>query len=80
MGRRPITRFRNRMIDIIHQETADAYRAENGVSIDPADVDLISISFSVNSSEIYLEYILSKRKVVETWAHCEYLGHSEWTD
>jgi len=72
--------FINRMIDTIHQETADAYRAEYGVSVDPTDADLISISFSVDGSDIHLEYMLSKKKVVETWANCEYLGHSKWTE
>ena len=72
--------FINRMLDTIHQETADGYRAEYGVSIDPADADLVSISFSVDSSDIYLEYMVSNKKVVEKWAHCEYRGHSEWTE
>lgn len=64
----------------IHQETADAYRAQYGTSVDPARARLMSFSFSVESSEIYIEYELNKRYVVETWAHCEYLGHSEWTE
>ncbi len=66
--------------ETIHQETADAYRAQYGTSVDPKDSHLMSFSFSVDSSEVYIEYKLNERYVVETWAHCEYLGHSEWTD
>ena len=64
----------------IHQQTADAYRSSYGVSIDPSDADLISISFGVGSSNVYLEYAISGRIVVEKWSHCDYLGHSEWSD
>lgn len=67
------------MVEAIHQEAADAYRMQYGVSVDPADADLVRISFSVDSSEVYLEFRLSKRTVVETWGHCKFLGHSEWT-
>ena len=66
--------------ETVHQETADAYRAQYGTSVDPKDARLMSLSFSVDSSEVFIEYELNKRYVVETWAHCEYLGHSEWTD
>ena len=65
----------------IRQETADAYRTTYGVSIDPDDdVYLSSISFAVGSSHVYLEYTKDERKVVEKWSHCEFLGHSEWTE
>lgn len=65
----------------IRQETADAYRAAYGVSIDPDDdVYLSGISFGVDSNHVYLEYIRDDRFVVEQWAHCEFLGHSEWTE
>ena len=64
----------------VHQETADAYRAAYGVSIKPSDPDLVSLSFAAEGKEIYLEYIMSRRNVVETWANCEFLGHSEWED
>ena len=63
-----------------HQETADAYRSSFGVSIDPASVSLQSISFEEDGSHVYLEYNKSGRKVVEKWAHCEFLGHSEWSE
>jgi len=66
--------------DRIHQETADAYRTEFGMSIDASDVDLISISFGVGSSNVYLEFDTDVgHRVVEKWAHCKYLGHSNWT-
>ncbi len=64
----------------IHQETADAYRSEYGVSIDPANADLASISFAVGSSNVYLKYHILGRTVVEKWSHCDYLGHSEWSE
>ena len=64
----------------IHQESADAYRAQFGTSVDPARARLMSLSFSVDSSEVYIEYQLNDRYVVESWANCEYLGHSEWTE
>ena len=64
----------------IHQETADAYRISFGASIDPDDVDFRSISFGVGSNHVYLEYTKDSRKVVEKWAHCEFLGHSEWSE
>ena len=64
----------------VHQETADAYRSSYGASIDPDDVDLRSISFAVDSSHVYLEYTKDSRKVVEKWEHCEFLGHSEWSE
>lgn len=67
------------MNDRIHQETADAYRATFGKSIDPNDADLVSISFGIEDSRIYLEYDISGQQVVEEWAHCEYLGHSNWS-
>lgn len=66
--------------ETIHQETADAYRAQYGTSVDPARARLMSFSFSVDSSEVYIEYEMNKKYVVETWAHCEFLGHSEWAD
>ena len=58
----------------VHQETADAYRSSFGVSIDPTSVRLQSISFEKDSSHVYLEYSKDSRKVVEKWAHCEFLG------
>ena len=64
----------------VHQETADAYRVSFGVSIDPTTVYLQSISFEEDSSHVYLEYTKDSRKVVEKWAHCEFLGHSEWSE
>lgn len=64
----------------LHQETADAFRSTYGVSIDPSDVELASISMAVGSSNVYLEYSISGQKVVEKWSHCDYLGHSEWTE
>lgn len=64
----------------IRQETADSYRAEFGVSVDPMQADLVSISFGVETSHVYFEYEISGKHVVEKWAHCEFLGHSEWTD
>ena len=63
----------------IRQETADAYRTQYGTSIDPGgEVYLSSISFDVDSSNVYLQYTTNDRTVVEKWAHCEFLGHSEW--
>lgn len=67
------------MNDRIHQETADAYRSTFGQSIDPMDVDLVSIAFGVGSSNVFLEYDLDGQKVVEKWSHCKYLGHSAWS-
>ena len=64
----------------LRQETADAYRTEYGTSIDPDDAYLHSISFGVVSDHVYLEYTINDRKVVEKWAHCEFLGHSEWKE
>lgn len=65
----------------IHQATADAYRATYGVSIAPDDVYLSSIAFSVDSNHVFLQYGKSPgRTVVETWANCEFLGHSEWEE
>ena len=64
----------------IHQETADAYRAQYGTSVDPKDARLMGFSFSVDSSETYIEYTLSAKYVIETWANCEFLGHSKWTE
>ena len=64
----------------IHQKTADAYRTEYGVSVDPMDADLASISFGVGSNHTYLEYDISGKTVVEKWAHCEYLGHTDWRE
>lgn len=69
----------NMMNDRLHQETADAYRSEFGRSIDPMDADLVSIAFGVGSSNVYLEFNLEGQTVVEKWAHCKYLGHSNWT-
>ena len=46
----------------------------------PSDPTLISLSFAAEGSEVYLEYSMSRRNVVETWANCEFLGHSEWED
>jgi len=66
------------MEETIHQKTADAYRAQFGTSVDPARARLMSLRFSVDSSEVYIAYELSDKYVVETWAHCEFLGHSEW--
>ena len=63
----------------IRQETADAYRTQYGTSIDPSgSVYLSSISFDVDSSNVYIQYTTNNRTVVEKWAHCEFLGHSEW--
>ena len=63
----------------IRQETADAYRTQYGTSIDPSgDVYLSSISFDVDSSDIYIQYTTNDRTVMERWAHCEFLDHSEW--
>ena len=59
----------------ITQETADAYRSSFGVSIDPTSVYLQSISFGVGSNHVYLEYTKDGRRVVEKWAHCDFLGH-----
>ena len=64
----------------VHQETADAFRSTYGVSIDPYDVEMASISMAVGSSTVYLEYSISGQKVVEKWSHCDYQGHSEWTE
>ena len=69
----------DRLYERIHQETADAYRAEFGVSMDPADVDLASLSFASEGTKVYLEYVADGGgTVVEEWANCEYLGHSDW--
>ncbi|MCY3709176.1 MAG: hypothetical protein OXG26_09785 [Caldilineaceae bacterium] len=63
----------------MRQETADAYRTQYGTSIDPSlHVYLSSISFDVDSSNVYIQYTTNDRTVVEKWAHCEFLGHSEW--
>ena len=68
-----------RSMDVsIHQETADAYRAAFGQSIDANRVSLASISFATEGSNVYLEFHASGQNVFETWAQCEYLGHSEW--
>ena len=67
----------------IRQETADAFRTTYGISIDPHDdIYLSSIFFEVDSSHVYLEYThySYKRKVVEKWAHCEFISHSEWEE
>ena len=64
----------------IRQETADAYRTSYGHSIDPSDVYLQSISFGVDSNHVYLGYEKDGRAVVEKWANCEFLSHSEWDD
>ncbi len=64
----------------IRQETADAYRVQYGASIDPADVSLSSIFFATHTNHVYLEYRKSEKRVVETWAHCQFLSHSEWED
>ena len=48
--------------------------------IDPTDVYLRSISFEVDSSNVYLKYEKDGSIVVEKWAHCEFLGHSEWEE
>lgn len=65
----------------VRQETADAYRTQYGVSIDPDDdVYLSSISFAVHTNHVYIEYTKDERRVVEKWAHCQFLGHSEWEE
>lgn len=64
----------------VRQETADAYRAAYGISINPTDVYLRAISFGVEGSNVYLRYEKDGKIVVETWANCEYLGHSDWED
>ena len=64
----------------IHQETADSYRKTYGVSIDPSDVYLQSISFGVGSNHVYFGYGIGDKIVVERWAHCDFLGHSEWAE
>ena len=64
----------------LRQETADAYRTTYGVSINPTDVYLRSISFGVGSNNVYLKYEKDGSIVVEKWAHCEFLGHSEWEE
>lgn len=74
------SRYASILTGELHQETADAYRSSYGVSVDPTDVYLQSISFEEEGNAVYLEYLKDDRKVVEKWAHCEYLGHSEWTD
>ena len=74
------SRYSSIMTGNLNQETADAYRSSYGVSIDPTDVYLQSISFGVDSSHVYLEYAKDSRKVVEKWEHCEFLGHSEWSE
>ena len=63
----------------LRQETADAYRAAFGVSIDPGDGRWESIAFSKKGDAIYIEYSVKNRRVVEVWANCEFLDHSEWT-
>lgn len=68
------------MEETIHQQTADAYRAQFGTSVDPTRARLMSLRFSVESSEVYIAYELNDKYVVETWAHCEFLDHSEWED
>ena len=71
--------YGDRLAESIHQETADAYRAQYGTSIDPTDVHMGSISFATEGAKVYLEFVASGGgKVVEEWANCEYLGHSEW--
>lgn len=72
-------RYASRIQGHLHQETADAFRSTYGVSIDPSDAELSSISFGVDSSHVYLEFSISGQIVVEKWAHCEFLGHSEWS-
>jgi len=64
----------------VRQETADAYRATYGASIAPSDVYLRGISFEVEGDHVYLKYGKGNRVVVEKWAHCEFLGHSDWED
>ncbi len=65
----------------IRQETADAYRTQYGTSIDPSgNVYLSSISFDVDSSNVYIQYTTNNRTVMEKWAHCKFLDHSEWED
>ena len=63
----------------IRQETADAYRAAFGTSIDPDDARWESIAFAKRGDAIYIEYAVKNRRVVEVWANCEFLDHSEWT-
>ena len=71
--------YGDRLAESIHQETADAYRAQYGTSIAPTDVHMGSISFATEGAKVYLEFVASGGgKVVEEWANCEYLGHSEW--
>ena len=74
----PLHTGRFRLTGQIRQETADAYRTAYGISIDSADVYLMSISFGVGTNHIYLEYEKDGRVVVEKWAECEFLSHSEW--
>ena len=62
----------------IRQETADAYRAAFGVSIDPDDARWESIAFAKKGDAIHIEYLLKNRTVIEVWANCEFLDHSEW--
>lgn len=64
----------------IRQETADAYRVQHGVSIDPSDVYLAGIYFATHTNHVYLEYTINEKRVVEKWAHCQFLDHSEWED
>lgn len=66
----------------VHQATADAYRAQYGVSIAPNDVYLSNIAFNVDSSHVYLRFGKrgTGRSVVETWANCKFLDHSEWIE
>ena len=71
------------IVSAIHQATADTYRAAYGASLDTSnEITLLSISFAVDGNKVYLEYKheSSDRVVVETWANCEYLGHSDWQD
>ena len=64
----------------VRQETADAYRAAYGVSINPSDVYLMGLAFAEEGSRVYLTYAKDRRIVVEEWENCEFLGHSEWED
>lgn len=62
----------------IHQETADAYRAAFGISIDPSDVRLQGIAFETEGNAVYLQYLKDDKLVVEKWVRCQYAGHSDW--
>ena len=68
------------ILELIHQETADAYRVAYGVSIAPHDVDLHSFSFATHTNHVYIEYGKGDKRVLEKWAHCQFLGHSEWAE